>query len=132
MVSAVRAVAVASASELLTARGARRLAAEIGIAQRLIENERKHSTLCGERAVAIEGFVEEFLCEPIDDHVAGASVKGDYRTGRGARGNCGQVGDAADILQNPRALRMSKKHVIEERHKRRALASGQHVCRPEI
>ena len=53
-------------------------------------------------------------------------------SGRRARGNRRQVGDAADILQHAPALRIRKQHIIEQRNQRRTLSAGSHIRRTKI
>ncbi len=60
--------------------------------------------------------------------VSKATTASGPRSGR----NRSQIRDAADILQNPPALVIREKDIIEQRNQRRSLAAGQHVGRPKV
>ena len=58
----------------------------------------------GKGSIAVEWLAEKLLRQRIDHHVARAGVEGDHLIRRGAGRNRGQVGDAADVLQDASAL----------------------------
>ena len=68
----------------------------------------------------------------IDHHVAGTGIERDHLVRGRAGWNRGDVGDAADVQRHAMAPRMAEQQIIDERHERRALASGRNVGRTEI
>ena len=98
----------------------------------LLENGSQNCPLCRVSAVAIEGRAIELLGQGIDDHVAGTVVESHYFVGGCSGGDCCEVGDSADVLQDAIALGIGEQDKIEQGNQGRALTSGEHIGGAEV
>ena len=121
-----------SLTKLFAARSARRLLAEEGITEQLVDHGLQHASSARDLSIAIHGALKKALAAGIYHHVARAGVECDHLIWCGACGNGSEVADAPDILQDAPAAAVAKQSVIKERNQRRALAAGRHIGGTEI
>ncbi len=152
MVAAVSAVAVAMTSclraparlqsarswcakagaELFAAAGLRRRGREVGRGEEAVEDGLEDATARGDGAVLVEAAVVELLHEQVDEDVGGAGIEGEDVGGGAGRGQCGDVGDAAEVEQHAILCRVAEEAEVEHGDQRRALASGGEIGGAEV
>src|ERR1700758_1796729 len=77
--------------------------------------------------IAIVWAEVEPLHNRIDDHIPRASIKGNHLRRWGARGDCRQVGNSADVLHHAAHPQIAIKQVVKKWNQRSAFAANRHV-----
>src|SRR2546429_5719974 len=116
-----------SLAVLLAARAFGGIATIVRIAQQSRQDGFVRSACCCEAAIAVIGLAEEPLRQRIDDHVGGSGVEGDESIERAAGWNEGEVGDAAEVLQDACAPWMREESRVEQGDEWCALSAGNHI-----
>src|SRR5215470_6164352 len=114
-------------AKLFSSSGFWGLSAEEWLLQGFFKYCVKNVSRGGNVTLVVIRLVKKNLHELINHHVAGASIESDYVFRPGIGRNGGEVGDSAEVLDDPSCTPIAEQHIVKEGNQWRSLASGCHV-----
>src|SRR5215510_7493267 len=117
-------------TEGFTAGGFGRRASQKGMCEQFVDKRGMHAASSRSRAVFVELLLASAQASdgPIERHVSRTRIKGQYICQLSSGGQNCHVADATDIVDDARALRITKQHVVHIWRQRSPFPTGCHVA----
>ena len=119
-------------AKLLATTRLRRRGREVSVEQQLLHHLIQDTPPCRNRSTKVDVLVKQPLHQSIDHHIRRPGIEGQHIGHAATRRQCRDVGNAAQVQQQPVLRRVAKDAEVEHRHQRRALPAGSDIRRAKV